>query len=204
MTLFLKKDIIYTIGGGFIKICRHKKYIGYTLVELLSVLAIIGMVLALGIPIVTDGFANFKTSNRDEIANTLTSVTKTELKDFDGKPNTPTTLFANGTTIYATITEESELDNVRNDVIFGVRDYTEKPDLTTVQALVNPKEKVTTWVVLLPHKSEGIDDPKVDMFKAEKVNIDFNYPIIIYVFKKDVETQVYINGLNFTEFYESE
>ncbi len=167
----------------------------------MSVLAIVAMVMVLGIPILTDGILDYKTASRDETAKTLTRVTQAELKEFDGRLDTPTTLFTQGSAVFSNIEEECELDNVRNTLIIGARDYSITPDIATVQALVNPKEKVTTWVLLLPHKKENVTDPDISMLEAETINIDFTYPIITYVFKQDTETQVYVNGLNFTEHY---
>ncbi len=159
------------------------------------------MVIVLGIPIITDGIFNYKMANRDETAKNLTIVTQSELKEFDGRLNTPTTLFTQGSSVFANIEEACKLDNVRNTLIIGARDYSVKPDIATVQGLVNPKEKVTTWVLLLPHKNENVTDPEISIFDSETINIDFTYPIILYVFKQDTEPQVYINGFNFTENY---
>ncbi len=180
---------------------KYKKRKGLTSLELISMLVIITLVVALAIPVVSKQIDKSEANKRDNIAQSLTKETKLALDDFDGRLNTPTSVFSDGSFVHSNIAENCNLDNHKNSLIIGAYDYDNRPDIETVESLVTPQEFETAWVVLVPNHSYNSTLPDIDMVSAKEVNIDFTYPVIVFVIGQDFETQVYLDGINYTDSY---
>ncbi len=169
---------------------------GFTLVEVIIVLAIIGVLMAMATPFVLKQIERANSLDHDTMAQSIDMVTRTQLRDFDGRTKTPTSLYTRGSNVYSNILENCGLDNVDNNLIIGAYDFGTLPSITDVESKATLQSNVNNWVVLLPHHSLDTSASAIDMFGASEVNIDFTYPILVMSFDSNGDVQVYSNVNN--------
>ncbi len=178
-----------------------KKHKGYTTREFMLIVIIAVIIIFLAIPLFKSLNRQYEADKRDDTVMNLTSTIENQLEYYDSRLNTPTSLFSEGSNMHANIAESCGLDDIGNLLLIGAYDYNSKPSIAEVESRVSPQDYQTTWVVLLPHHSYNKTLPPIDMLEADTVNLDFEYPIITFIFDKGVETQVYIDGINYTNNY---
>ncbi len=169
---------------------------GFTLTEIIIVLAILGILTAIAIPMFGKYVSKAKETDFNAVAQTLQQVTRTELKDYDQRTDVDYNIVATGSNAYNTIFENAQLDSSIDDLVFYSYNVNEPLPVSTVENTTSAIEGKTTWVIYLPNNTTDTTANHLSNF-----NLDFTYPIKIFALQSDTPTQVFVDGVNETESY---
>lgn len=185
---FFKKNNAYTF--------KNK---GFSMIELVVVMAIIAILTLLAIPSIGRYLEQTRQKGIDTAAATIHTVTRVKLSDLDGRTGTPISIYDSDSNLYNEIFRGSSLSTMDSTLVIQSYQFDALPNTTTIEAQVHdtiPNNAIfTNWVVCLPNHYLTASDP------ADKINLDLEYPIIIFCVRDGVPTQIYNNGLNVTDTY---
>ncbi len=153
---------------------QHKKnkMQGFTIVELIVVLAILGILIAIAVPMYTKYINNGKTTEATTTANAINNAVIQTLFD---KNNEPTFSITSSTSEFEEIITLSKLESTETlEFLF----YSSNSDLPTIE---NFQQKENTWVVYLPQDSTDN-------------TFDFEKDVVVYS-PTSYEPMMFINGV---------
>lgn len=168
---------------------------GFSIIELIVVMAIIAILILIAVPTVSMYIARANEQSIDTTASTIQTVVRTTLRDLDGRTDIPVTIYADGSNLHNEILTGSSLSPL--DSILRINEYnvTDLPEIEDVELSTPARPNFTTWVVFLPNHTLTAPAP------TDTFNLDLSYPIITFCIRDDEPTQVYNNGLNVTDIY---
>ncbi len=172
---------------------KHK---GFTLTEIIIVLAILGILTAIAIPMFGKFVSQASETDFDAVAQTLQQVTRTELRDLDQRTDIDYDQVANGSNTYNTIFENAQLDSSVDNLFIYSYNINEPLPISTVESTTSANEGKTTWVIYLPNNTTDTTATPTSNF-----NLDFTYPIKIFAIQSGLPTEVFVDGVNSTSSY---
>ncbi len=137
-----------------------------------------------------------KDTDFNAVAQTLTQVTRTELRDYDQRTDIDYTIIANGSRVYNTIYTNAQLDTAVDNLELYSYNVNEPLTTSTVESTAVVEAGKTTWVIYLP---SNVTNPST--LPTDNFNLDFTYPIKVFALQSGEPTQVFIDGENVTDTY---
>lgn len=195
MNFFKQNKDFFAKNNGF-----SNKNKGFSIIELVVVMAIIAILIFIAAPSVSKSIQKTQEQGVDTAASTIQTVTRAKLRELDGRTDIPTSIYAHGSNLYNEIFTGSGLSTMDSTLIIESYKYDTLPTKTAIESEVRSTPNFanfTNWVVCLPN--HYLSD--TDLADDSKINIDLEYPIIIFCVVDGETTKVYEDGLNVTDTY---